>query len=159
LSTYASQIKNLNDLLTSSKPTLDQIKSLSSTLKQLEIDNPRVMTGVHISDLLAAALAEARAADDIYGPNSVEATKCWDNAQLVSDRVSITGESSSSNKDAKTNRYKESAISSHHQYYTVVDPRSLEEAVEAIGKLEHLARQVAIEYTHLGHNEKGKMMP
>lgn len=110
-----------------------------------------------MSDKLARALAEARAADYTHGSNSVESTRAWDHVKLVSSGVPDVVADVLSN--SKTNRYKESAISSHHEYFSVVDPASLDETIEVIAKLEHFAKQVDIECKHVESRGGEQMMP
>ena len=54
-------------------------------------------------------------------------------------------------RDSDKSRYKgESVVSSHYPwYYTVVDSGSLENGMEAIGRLDHLMRMVRVECEHL----------
>lgn len=148
---YANQINTLSDLLDTVSNTLTHIKFLASTIQQLEINDPSITKGSpQISKHLADALQQARAADAIHGTGSTQASQAWDHVQLISSGVPDVV--ATVLQESKTSRYKESAVGSHHQYYTIVDPRSLEDAVEAIGSLEHLARQVRMECDHLNKN-------
>ena len=52
-------------------------------------------------------------------------------------------------QDSDKSRYKESVVSKSHPYYTVVDSGSLENGMEAIGRLDHLMRMVRVECEHL----------
>lgn len=152
-SSYATAIKNLSQLLDSNSFNLSKIKSLVSSLQQIETDDPSITKCVSpkVSKTLADALQKARAADTVHGPNSDQAAKAWDHVQLVSSRVPDVV--ANVLQDSKKNRYKESVVSSHHQYYTVVDPKSLEGALEAIGRLEHLMKQVKIESGRVTRSE------
>lgn len=159
---YANYIDNLHSRLNSCKANFKQIKEVSSALKELEISDPQLTKDLMLSNPLANVLAEARASDDVHGPNSPEAVSAWEKVQQMSSYSTRSSNDSVCTRDEeknngvetnqakkKTNRYKESALSSHHQFYTVVDPRSLDEAITAIEKLEHLARQVEIEKSRL----------
>ena len=152
-SAYATAIQNLSQLLDSTSFNLSQIKSVVSSLQQIETDDPTITKCVSpkVSKTLADALQKARAADTLHGPNSDQAAKAWDHVQLISSRVPDVV--ANVLQDSKKNRYKESVVSSHHQYYTVVDPKSLEGALEAIGRLEHLMKQVKIESGRLTRSE------
>lgn len=109
-----------------------------------------------MEDGLAVALAEARAADEIHGPNSVEAMQAWDQVQVISPKEETQVSAGNFNLSNKTNRYKEKALEAHHQYYSVVDGKALEDAVDAISMLEHLAKQVGIEHNILTGEGKSK---
>jgi len=116
-------------------------------------------------EVVASALADAKAADDIYGPESIKASDAWNVAEQIvmdmnvagylAESSSPTSSSSSSlsslhdDDDADRLRYKESAMASHHDYNTVVDPQSLDDAMRALMKLEHLARLLVIEKNRL----------
>ncbi len=137
------------------------MKTLCGTLKQLEVDDPQATKIGKITDSLAMALSEARASDDIYGPNSDEASDAWDNVQLFSSGVFPDGVRTAKELkyETKSIRYKEAALTSHHHFYDIVDPRSLEEAIDAIGKLERFAHQVKIEKNRIDSSNVGKMRP
>lgn len=148
-SNYANQMQNFSNLLNSVSPTLAQIKSLATTLQTLaQIDDPRISKGSpKISIKLAEALQKARAADYFHGPNSIQAIEAWDHVQLVSSGVPDVV--ANVLQDSDKSRYKESVVSKSHPYYTVVDSGSLENGMEAIGRLDHLMRMVRVECEHL----------
>jgi len=114
-----------------------------------------------LTDGLAVALAEARAADDILGPNSLEAMQAWDRVQAISSGEGSQVSAGILNLSKTNNRYKEKALEAHHQYYSAVDGKALEDAVDAIGILEHLAKQVSIEHNILmgEGNSKAQLSP
>ena len=148
-SNYANQMQNFSNLLNSVSPTLAQIKSLATTLQTLaQIDDPRISKGSpKISIKLAEALQKARAADYFHGPNSIQSIEAWDHVQLVSSGVPDVV--ANVLQDSDKSRYKESVVSKSHPYYTVVDSGSLENGMEAIGRLDHLMRMVRVECEHL----------
>jgi hypothetical protein len=158
---YVDNVNNLSNMLTNViEPAITPIQTLISTLKDKEIKDPKMpKLGGPIPEVLADALAEAKAADDIYGPNSLKASDAWNHAEQVAMDMNIAGYTfsdvnSDTNKDHL--RYKEAAMISHHDYSSVVDPQSLEDAMQALMKLEHLTRLVAIEKSRLGYYLHGK---
>eukprot|EP01083_Nonionella_stella_P065422 171409_1 len=127
----------------------------------MDIDDPGITQAnpdhTLISEELANALIEARAADDIHGPTSPQASKAWDHVQLVSSGVPDAV--AHILLDSEKKQYKDSTIRFNsqgrsggtraHQYYTVLDRRSMEDALEAIHCLKHSAKLVQIECEHL----------
>lgn len=144
---YSRHITSLHHLLQSAKTTLNQIDTLTNLLQdEIGISN------IHISEELAAKLAEARAADEIYGATSSEAQDAWDEVDLVSKKDNVHPLSLSFFTHS-TDRYKESSLNAHHEYNAVVDHKSIQDGMEAVGKLKHLTNQVEIEY-HSLHGTK-----
>ena len=156
---YANSIKKLSSLLQAVSSTFMKLETLTATLKQMVVDDPGIIQAnpdhTLISEELANALIEARAADDIHGPTSPQASKAWDHVQLVSSGV--TDAVAHILLDSEKKQYKDSTIrfNSHHQSYTVVDRRSIEDALEAIHCLDHFAKLVQIECEHLDESHDG----
>lgn len=124
-----------------------QIRVLGTTIMNMELEDPKATKLGKMSDAMATALAEAKAADDVYGPNSEEARIAWDEAERVSrlGPTTLTTMASPGHHASSTHRYMETALTSHHYYATVVDPQTLSQTIDAIGKLEHLERLVRME--------------
>eukprot|EP01083_Nonionella_stella_P032435 88805_1 len=136
---YTNEMQRLSNQLKSLSSTLANIKSTVSILKQLENDDPAITkANKKISRQLANALVEARIADTVHGTTSTEASKAWDHVQLVSSRVPDVV--ANVLLDSEKNRYKESIVSSHRQFFSIVDSRSIDDALEAISSLEHFTR-------------------
>mmetsp|Transcript_18711 Transcript_18711/g.22936 ORF Transcript_18711/g.22936 Transcript_18711/m.22936 type:complete len:125 (-) Transcript_18711:87-461(-) len=117
-------------------------------MKDKLIDHPKLNP---LPDVLSIALSEAKAADDIYGPNSLNSSDAWNKAEQIAMDINISGYSpvgvtttENHDKDERL-RYKETALRSHHEHATVIDTQSLEDVLGAIMKLEHLTRLLAIE--------------
>ena len=158
---YANSIKKLSSLLQAVSSTFMKLETLTATLKQMVIDDPGITQAnpdhTLISEQLADALIEARAADDIHGPTSPQASKAWDHVQLVSSGV--TDAVAHILLDSEKKQYKDSTIrfNSHYQYYKVlvVDRHSIEDALEGIHCLDHFAKLVQIECEHLDESHDG----
>ena len=145
---YANSIKKLSNLLQAASSAFIKLETLTATLKQMDIDDPGIARANRkISEQLASALLDARAADAVHGTSSLSASRAWDRVQLVSSGVPEVVANVLLNSEK--NRYKEASINTHHQYYTVVDRRSMENALEAIHCLEHFAKLVQVECEHL----------
>ena len=120
------------------KEKLKQMKDLAAKIRDLELDDPAVTHLGELSKDLKDALAEAKACDDIHGSNSAESAAAWNVVEGVASGVSGIAVTT-------TYRYSEAALKSHHDYAAVVDPESLDDAVDAFVRIEHLARLVNIE--------------
>lgn len=142
-SEYQALVAQLAKLMDDSARQIKQMKSVATKIKDLETEDPQVTKLGAMKEEFAKALAEAKAADDVHGPNSKEAISAWDDAEKVSQGGSFA-------PDHPSYRYKEAAQGTHHMYRAVVDPKSLEEAVDAFGKIEHLGRLAAMESNRIG---------
>jgi hypothetical protein len=138
LEKYKHIIEDLAVLMESTADNIALMKKMVGELEKLEIDDPSVTKLGKVSHDLAMALAEAKAADEVCGPNSEEASKAWAIAEGVSKGEEFTPPSPSYRMNAK-------AQNAHHMYSAVVDPQSLEEAKDALGKIEHLTRLMTLE--------------
>ena len=145
---YADMINNMAAILQQTHEKLLQMKHLAERLSQLEQDHPSVVKLGKLPANLKLALAEAKAVDDIYGPNSQQSETAW---QIVQETHSnglkgtalteIHGETQHANA-----RYKAVALEGHHHdYNTVIDPDSLKGAIDGIGRIEQLSRLVELE--------------
>ncbi len=150
-----SAVHNLSDMLSNViEPAIDPIRTLITTLKHREIEDPKMSKlGGKLREVVANALSDAKAADDIYGPESLKASDAWNLVEQIVMDMNVAGELTSSSDVTKMKgehlRYKESALMSHHDYEAVVDPQSLDDAMQALMKLEHLTRLVMIEKNRL----------
>eukprot|EP01083_Nonionella_stella_P028880 79604_1 len=152
---YVNNVNHLYDMLSNViDPAVGPIRTLINSLREKEIDDPKVSKlGGPMPEALANALAEAKAADDIYGPSSLKASDAWNFAEQVALEMNIFGYPSSTpeyiSEEPNNLRYKEAAMISHHDYFSIIDIQSLEDAMKALMKLEHLTRLVAIEKNRL----------
>jgi methionine salvage enolase-phosphatase E1 len=145
---YADMIHGMATILQQTQEKLLQMKHLAERLSQLEQDHPSVVKLGKLPANLKLALAEAKAVDDIYGPNSEQSETAWQIVQEAHNDdlkdtalTDIQGETQHANA-----RYKEAALKGHHHdYNTVIDPDSLKEAIDGIGRIQHLSRLVELE--------------
>ena len=121
----------------------------------MELNHPSVTKLGTLSPRMAQALSEAKAADDVFGPNSVEANAAWDMAEMIC----MDHNTKDAVKGSNFNRYKEAAVSSHHNYMTVVDLTTLHNAMDAFGKIEHLHRLVKMERKRICGEDDIKLSP
>jgi hypothetical protein len=135
---YANLLKAYSFLMDQTREQLEQMKTLAVKIQDLELDDPSVTRLGELSEDLKTALAEAKVADDIFGPNSDEAAGAWETVEDAASGGTTT---------ATTHfRYSEAALTGHHHdYAAVVDPQSLGDALDAFGRIEHLSRLVNIE--------------
>lgn len=153
---YVHTVKSLADILSNViEPAISPIKTLISYLKESEENDPKLSKlGGPLPENLANLLSEAKAADDIYGPSSSKSSDAWSRAENLAVDIDISGMKASDvdeESKVKFNRYKEAAVTSHHDFSTVIDPNFLEETIEALTKLEHFTSLVVIEKNRLVH--------
>jgi len=153
---YVERIHDLLDLLSIViVPAIGPLKALISSLEELELDDPKVTRslGAPLPEVLANALVEAKAADDIHGPCSASSNDAWERAEKIAMDLNVSGYKASmanaSDSEMDHLLYKKAAVMTHHDYLAVVDPQSLEDAMQALMKLEHLARMMNIETNRL----------
>ncbi len=156
---YVHSVNSLADILSNViEPAIGPIKTLILNIQNAEKDDPKLSElGGPLPEVLANLLSEAKAADDIYGPSSSKSTDAWHRAEDLAVDIDISGVKSSDSPELPNDtdlRYKEAAVTSHHDYFTVVDPSFLEEAMEALVKLEHFTSLVVIEKNRLHHSLK-----
>lgn len=153
---YVNSVSSLADILSNViEPAIGPIKTLISLIRDSETGDPKLTgLGGPLPEVLANALSEAKAADDIYGPSSPKSSDAWGRAEKLSVDMDISGVKPSDSNDTSKSalRYKEAAVTSHHDYFTVVDPAFLDEALEALVKLEHFTSLVVIEKNRLQHS-------
>jgi hypothetical protein len=142
-------------LLDQGSEMIQQMKRICHLIQEMELNHPEVTKLGKMSTVMAQALSEAKAADDVFGPNSVEANTAWDIAEMASTTTTIPDNT----KDFSTNRYREAAVSSHHNYMTVVDWTTLDHAIDAFGKIEHLHRLVKMENHRIENAEDDVPLP
>lgn len=154
---YVTKINNLTNLLSNAiAPAIGPLRALISNLEDIETCDPKMTRiGGPLPEVLANALVAAKAADDVYGPSSQTASAAWNVAEQIAMDMNVSGYPSSisnvSDSERDYFRYKETAAITHHDYLAVVDPRCLEDATEALMKLEHLTRLMIIENTRLNY--------
>jgi hypothetical protein len=156
---YYGKIRSLHYLMEDTNWSMQQMKRLIKEIKMLDLEDPslaRLPDGAG-GDALKAALSDAKAAVEVHGASSAEATKAWDkldscfgsNADGVlefSDECDIDSEPSSY-------RYSAAALKAHHLYNAAIDTDLLDEALEALGMLKGLTKFVNIEKRRLDVGE------
>lgn len=158
---YTDLILNLSNLLDESKEAFQNVKSLSKKVLNLEMSNPSIASQSigNVSSELADAMAIARANSDVFGITSPESNQAWKRARLIA-QGNFPADVEYLKKDKIGNhnpKYNEKFVNAHHTKLTVVDPKVLKEAIEAIDKLGDLARQLQIEELRIEkHNRDGK---
>jgi len=153
---YAQLVERLSNILSYGiEPTIQHIQALVETMTDELETHPELAKKNPIPDILSHALSEAKAADDIYGSKSIKASDAWNKVEQIAMDINISGYSPLGCTTTDTTasdqhlRYKESALRSHHEHATVLDVQSLDDAMSALMKLEHLTRLVAVEKCRL----------
>jgi predicted RNA-binding protein with EMAP domain len=153
-SEYFDLIESLSRQSQDLRKSIQTLKETAQELQQLELMYPKASSWAmgDVSPDLKAALAEAKAADNVYGPHSDQAYWKWRNVEdAVMGRLDVNcvdGELAT-NRSASTTpnvRYLMNALDSHHHDYSaVVDAGSIREVVDALGMIEHFDRLLGIE--------------
>lgn len=163
---YRDLILNLSTLLHESRETFESLKSLSKKVMDIEMSNPSIVSQSigKVSTELADAMAIARANSDVFGVASPESNQAWKRARLIAQGNLPAGvEYLYKDKIGDHNpKYNEKFVKAHHTKLVVVDVKVLKDAIEAIDKLEDLARQVQIEEFRIGKSArdgKGGLSP
>lgn len=163
---YATLIHSLATQTQELRQAIYHLKDTAHQLQTLEIQHPRVSNWAlgEVSSDLKAALAQAKASDDVYGPQSDHAYWKWRNVEdVVLERLDVNcidgeiaavadednGSDKTSKKATAANsnvRYLMTALEQrHHDYSAVVDTESIQAAVDALGTIEHFDRLVRFE--------------
>ena len=150
---YGIQVRALAQLLQGNKETLNQIKTLASNIKQMELTDPSLTKLPSEASKLKTVLSEAKAAAEVNGPNSPEAIKAWDAVEGCVE--SVNGEEC--NVESMY-RYSAAALKAHHYYDAVIDSEFLQEAVDAVETLDSFRRFVQVERNRLD-NQDGSISP
>ena len=145
---YVQDMEALDELLQATRMNLGMIKDLAEQLKELELQDPSLsdLGSSPDAEALRKAVAEAKAACDVYGPESKEARLTWEEVDAAADHHAKREESHSSY------RYSAAALKAHHDYNAVVDAQLLADAMEAVDKIEALALFVEVEKKRLKEN-------
>jgi hypothetical protein len=141
---YKVQMLALNRLLADTKEKLSQIKTLASNLKELDVEDPTLSKLPDTAAGLKTVLQEAKAASEVYGPESAESEAAWNEVDFCTDIMGGV----ECNVDS-TYRYSAAALKAHHVYDAVVDATFFQEAEDAVEMLENLHRFVRIEASRL----------
>jgi len=100
-------------------------------------------------DSLKAALSDTKAAVEVHGASSTEATTAWDKLDscIGSNTDGVLEFSDECNIDSEPSsyRYSAAALQTHHLYNAAIDTDLLDEALEALGMLKGLTKFVNIE--------------
>ena len=146
---YAHQVRSLNQLLESTQEKLSQIKALATFLKQLDIDDPTLSKLPETASGLKTALQEAKAASEVFGPDSTESAQAWTEVDFCTQVMGGV----ECNVDSYY-RYSAAALKAHHVYDAVVDATFFDEAEQAVGMLQNLQRFVRIETKRLDQQQQ-----
>lgn len=141
---YATQVRSLNQLLASTREKLAQIKTLATNLKQLDIDDPNLSKLPDTASGLKVALQEAKAATEVFGPDSAQSEQAWTEVDFCTDVMGGV----ECHVDSHY-RYSAAALKAHHVYDAVVDAQFFQEAEQAVSMLQNLQRFVSIETKRL----------
>jgi len=154
---YYDHIRSLSYLLKEINPKLAQMKQLVTQIKFMELKDPslaRLPDGS--TGALKTALADAKAAVDVYGPSSAEAKKAWDKLDscfaMNEDGVLEVTEECDIEPNA-TYRYSARALKAHHLYNAVIDTTLLEESLQALDMIDGLDKFVSVEKRRLDFGE------
>lgn len=160
---YYDHIRSLSYLLKDTNSKLTQMKQLVGKIKDMELKDPSLarLPG-ESTGALKTALAEAKAAVEVYGPSSAEAKEAWDKLDSCfgtnEDGVLELTEECDIEPNA-TFRYSAQALKAHHLYDAAIDTVLLEESVEALDMIEGLEKFVNLEKRRLdmdaGENSMG----
>jgi hypothetical protein len=153
-SEYSDLLESLSRQSQDLRNSIQSLKETAQQLQRLELMYPKASSWA-MGDLSAdvkAALAEAKAADNVYGPHSDQAYWKWRNVEdAMMGRLDVNcvdGELAT-NRSTTTMpnvRYLMNALDSHHHDYSaVVDAESIREVVDALGMIEHFDRLLRIE--------------
>jgi hypothetical protein len=112
---YKVQMMALNRLLTDTKEKLSQIKTLASNLKELDIEDPTLSKLPATASGLKTVLQEAKAASEVYGPESKESVAAWNEVDFCTDVMGGV----ECHVDS-TYRYSAAALKAHHLYDAIV---------------------------------------
>ena len=153
---YYGKIRSLHYLMEDTNWSMQQMKRLIKEIKSLELKDPSLarLPDGEGGDALKAALSDAKAAVEVHGASSVEATKAWDkldscfgsNADGV---LELSDECDIDSKPPSSYRYSAAALKAHHMYNAAIDTELLDEALEALGMLKSLTKFVNIEKRRL----------
>lgn len=141
---YTAKMRSLNRLLADTQENLSQIKTLASNIKQLDIEDPNLSKLPETATGLKTVLQEAKAASEVYGPESAESVAAWNEVDFCTDVMDGVG----CNVDTMYH-YSADALKAHHVYDAVIDATFFQEAEDAIEMLENLQRFVRIETNRL----------
>lgn len=135
-SDYAHAVDALAHELTKAHEGLKKIEILAARLKEMEAHDPHI-ADMKEGDTLKHAVAEAKAAIELYGTSSPEARVAFRQVDKVAE-----GALEEIHEDNKA-RYTETAIKHHHSYNNIIDSELLQESMEAVEQilaLEHFAK-------------------
>lgn len=86
---YKVQVLALNRLLVDTQEKLQQVKALASNLKELDIDDPSLSKLPDSASGLKTVLQEAKAATEVYGPDSKEADAAWNEVDFCTGKFAL----------------------------------------------------------------------
>lgn len=161
---YYDRIRSLSSLLEETNSNLGKMKQLVLQVKAIELKHPS-LARIPVDNpggsgaQLKVALADAKAAMEVYGPSSPEAERAWAVIDICFETnedgmLELKEESDvEANSASSSYRYSAAALEAHHAYDAVIDTALLEESVEALGTIEGLAKCVGLEKQRLGSGE------
>ena len=146
---YIMLVNNLSILMQETGSKLSQMKQLASKLKELELEDCKVTKLGKMQEPFAKALAEAKAATDLFGVDSEESVEAWNDLKRISN-----GKDDGISSNHESYRYNAASLSPHHYYSAVVDPATLKSALKGLGMIEHLGRLLMIEKNRIDSLEE-----
>jgi hypothetical protein len=142
---YYNQVHFLAALLNDTKEKIVQMKSLTASIKDLELADPSLAKLEGDDEDVKKALAEAKAAMEVHGPGSPEALQAWEALEECATSQECSIESNY--------RYSAAALKAHHYYNAVMDTTLLTEAIDAFDTIMGLEKYVTVEKSRLDQME------
>ena len=158
---YYDHIRSLSYLLKETSSKVTQMKQLVEQIKDMEINDPSLarIPDDTAGQQLKVALADAKAASEVYGPSSSEATKAWDTLDNCFGPNGFAEECDIDSTNGSTYRYSAAALKAHHLYNAAIDTALLEESINALDMIGGLAKFVSLEKQRLDAEEKVSVGP
>lgn len=152
---YYGKICSLHYLMEDTNWSMQQMKRLLREIKLLDLKDPSLarLPDGEGGDALKDALSDAKAAVEVHGASSAEATKAWDRLDSCfgsnTDGVLELSDECDIDSEPSSYRYSAAALKAHHLYNAAIDTELLDEALEALGMLKGLTKFVNIEKRRL----------
>lgn len=152
---YYGKICSLHYLMEDTNWSMQQMKRLLKEIKLLDLKDPSLarLPDGEGGDALKAALSDAKAAVEVHGASSTDATKAWERLDSCfgssADGVLEFSDECDIDSEPSSYRYSAAALKAHHLYNAAIDTELLDEALEALGMLKGLTKFVNIEKRRL----------
>lgn len=87
---YEKKVKALSQMLTKTKAELEEVKHLADELKGVKLATPSVTATAPDDAAMKEALANARAATENFGSDSIEAKLAWETVEEVAASTNLS---------------------------------------------------------------------